>query len=173
MDWLLCDFHIHTKFSDGRLSLREVVDLFGKHGFDVISITDHILDRYILEERIRKGEQINAITKEDFKDYLKALWKEAKRAWKEYNMLLIPGVEITNNRDLYHILAIDIKEYVEPSLSVEEIIKGVKEQNALVIAAHPDRKKEDKEMNVEAIKDAIRKNENIAIYLMRKTNEKR
>ena len=145
MDWLLCDFHIHTSFSDGRLSLREVVDLFGKHGFDVISITDHILDRYTLEERRRKGEQINAITKEGFKDYLKALWKEAKRAWKEYNMLLIPGVEITNNRNLYHILAIDIKEYVEPSLSVEEIIKEVKEQNAIVIAAHPDRKKEDKE----------------------------
>jgi len=215
MNWLLCDFHIHTKFSDGKLPLREVVDLFGKHGFDVISITDHILDKYTLEERIRKGEQINAITKENFKDYLKTLWKEAKR-------------------DLYHILAIDIKEYVEPSLPVEEIIKEVKEQNAIVIAAHPDRKKEDKEhlswylwenqekfkemfdawevanrddlfnsigvkkynyiansdfhepwhlyswktlikaeKNIEAIKDAIRKNENVAIYLMRKTNEKR
>lgn len=114
MDWLLCDFHIHTKFSDGRLSLREVVDLFGKHGFDVISITDHILDRYTLEERIRKGEQINAITK-------------------------------------------------------EEIVKEVKEQDAIVIVAHPDRKKEDKEMNVEAIKDAIRKNENVAIYLLRRS----
>jgi predicted metal-dependent phosphoesterase TrpH len=42
--FLLCDFHVHTRWSDGRLSLREVVDLYGKTGrFDVIAITDHIL----------------------------------------------------------------------------------------------------------------------------------
>lgn len=41
---------------------------------------------------------------------------------------------------LYHILAIDVKGYVDPSLPVEEIVKRLKEQNALVIAAHPDRK---------------------------------
>ena len=42
--FLLCDFHVHTSWSDGRLSLREVVDLYGKTGrFDVIAITDHIL----------------------------------------------------------------------------------------------------------------------------------
>ena len=33
---------------------------------------------------------------------------------------------------------VDIKEYIDPTLSVEEIIKEAKEQNALVIAAHPD-----------------------------------
>ena len=42
--FLLCDFHVHTQWSDGRLSLREVVDLYGRTGrFDVIAITDHIL----------------------------------------------------------------------------------------------------------------------------------
>ena len=42
--FLLCDFHVHTSWSDGRLSLREVVDLYGKtRRFDVIAITDHIL----------------------------------------------------------------------------------------------------------------------------------
>ncbi len=42
--YLLCDFHVHTRWSDGRLSLREVVDLYGRTGrFDVIAITDHIL----------------------------------------------------------------------------------------------------------------------------------
>ena len=29
--FLLCDFHVHTTWSDGRLSVREVVDLYG-HG---------------------------------------------------------------------------------------------------------------------------------------------
>ena len=42
--FLLCDFHVHTRWSDGRLSVRDVVDLYGRTGkFDVIAITDHIL----------------------------------------------------------------------------------------------------------------------------------
>ncbi|WP_211247082.1 PHP domain-containing protein [Methermicoccus shengliensis] len=227
-DWLLCDFHIHTSLSDGKIPLREVVDLYGEHGFDAISITDHILDRYTLEERIKNGEPINVIKEEDFKDYLKLLWDEAKRAWEKYNMLLIPGVEVTNNHDFYHILVIDVKEYIDPTLPVEEIVKRAKEQNALVIAAHPDKKKQDQvhhswhlwknqekfrdlfdawevanrddlfnsigvkkynyiansdfheprhiyswktlikaEKNTEALKEAIRNNEYVAIYLMR------
>jgi len=60
-DWLLCDFHIHTNMSDGSLPLKEVVDLYGEHGFDAISITDHILDKHTLEQRINKGEPIGAI----------------------------------------------------------------------------------------------------------------
>ena len=42
---LLCDFHIHTTYSDGILPLPEVVDLFGRSGHDVIAITDHIVNR--------------------------------------------------------------------------------------------------------------------------------
>ena len=38
---LLCDFHIHTTYSDGVLPLPKVVDLFGQSGHDVIAITDH------------------------------------------------------------------------------------------------------------------------------------
>src|SRR5688572_16352233 len=42
--FLLCDFHVHTAWSDGRLTLREVVDLYGQtEKFDVLAITDHIL----------------------------------------------------------------------------------------------------------------------------------
>jgi histidinol phosphatase-like PHP family hydrolase len=41
--FLLCDFRVHTRWSDGRLSLRDVVDLYGRTGrFDVIAITDHM-----------------------------------------------------------------------------------------------------------------------------------
>jgi predicted metal-dependent phosphoesterase TrpH len=42
--FLLCDFHVHTTWSDGRLSLGDTIDLYGRTGkFDVIAITDHIL----------------------------------------------------------------------------------------------------------------------------------
>ena len=41
---LVADLHIHTTWSDGRLSIPEVVDLFGRSGHDVIAITDHIVN---------------------------------------------------------------------------------------------------------------------------------
>jgi processive 1,2-diacylglycerol beta-glucosyltransferase len=41
---LLCDFHIHTNYSDGRLTLREVIDFYGRRKFDCICITDHVTD---------------------------------------------------------------------------------------------------------------------------------
>lgn len=41
---LLCDFHIHTKYSDGSVELRRTIDLFGQTGFDVIAITDHVVN---------------------------------------------------------------------------------------------------------------------------------
>ena len=36
-EMLLCDFHIHTTYSDGVLPLSKVVDLFGRSGHDVIA----------------------------------------------------------------------------------------------------------------------------------------
>ena len=41
---LLCDFHIHTNYSDGKLTAPEVIDFYGKRGFDCICITDHLGD---------------------------------------------------------------------------------------------------------------------------------
>lgn len=35
------DFHIHSNFSDGRFSTRELLELYKKSGYDIISITDH------------------------------------------------------------------------------------------------------------------------------------
>jgi predicted metal-dependent phosphoesterase TrpH len=53
--FLLCDFHVHTRWSDGRLSVREVIDLYGQTGrFDVIAITDHILMKRDLLARAGK-----------------------------------------------------------------------------------------------------------------------
>nr|MDO8080955.1 phosphotransferase [Candidatus Freyarchaeota archaeon] len=139
-NWLLCDFHIHTKISDGSLPLEKVVDLYGEKGFDVISIADHILDEKTREERQKKREPTLSLTREDFPNYLRLLWKEEKRAWERYRMLLIPAVELTNNQDMYHILAIDIKEYIEPALPVERIVEEIHRQEAIAIACHPHRK---------------------------------
>ncbi|MEA1944365.1 MAG: phosphotransferase [Euryarchaeota archaeon] len=138
--WLHCDLHIHTTLSDGKLPVCEVVDLYGSKGFDVISITDHILDDVTREERQEKNEPIKALRREEFPDYLRILWAEAKRAWDEYRMLVIPGTEITNNWKKYHILAIDIKEYIDPTLPVKKIVEEIHKQGAIAIACHPHHK---------------------------------
>jgi 3',5'-nucleoside bisphosphate phosphatase len=135
--WLLCDFHIHTDASDGAHPLEEIVDLYGNHGFDVISITDHVIDSRCTEERRSLGLRPCAIPEADFHGHLHRLWREKKRAWQEYNMLLIPGAEITNNTAQYHILALDIKEYINPDLKVAEIVDAIHTQEGISVACHP------------------------------------
>jgi len=137
--WLLGDFHIHTRWSDGHLSIREVVDLYGSHGFDVIAITDHVFDAYTLEQRRSRGEPVGLLPG-IFNSYLKAVREEARRAWREYRMLVLPGWEITNDRGCYHIVGIDVKDFIDPDLTVEEIVEGLRQQGALAIAAHPGRR---------------------------------
>jgi hypothetical protein len=39
---LLCELHAHTTWSDGALSLTELVELYGRNGFVVLCVTDHL-----------------------------------------------------------------------------------------------------------------------------------
>jgi histidinol phosphatase-like PHP family hydrolase len=93
---------VHTTWSDGRLSLREVVDLYGRTGrFDVIAITDHILMKRDLLARagrfISLGRREFWATEERFAGYLDDIAAEAKRARNLYDPLVLPGAEITQN----------------------------------------------------------------------------
>jgi len=82
--FLLCDFHVHTRWSDGRLSIREVVDLYGQtRRFDVIAITDHILMKRDLLARAGRlaslGYRHYSVTSDRFDDYLSEIAVEARR----------------------------------------------------------------------------------------------
>lgn len=137
---LLCDFHIHTKYSDGSVDLRRTVDLFGQAGFDAIAITDHVVngDNPIgkLAHRFRLS-----VTRDNFNEYTEKIKHEAERAWDKYGMLVLPGVEISKNYlssdKSAHILIIDIKDFIPACLNYEQIFLGAKQQGALVIACHP------------------------------------
>jgi hypothetical protein len=101
--FLLCDFHVHTRWSDGRLTLREVVDLYGGTGkFDVIAITDHILMKHDLLARAGRlatlGRRNFGVDESTFPAYLADIRAEAARAMRQYGLLVIPGAEITQNR---------------------------------------------------------------------------
>ncbi len=144
--FLLCDFHVHTRWSDGRLSVREVVDLYGRtRRFDVIAITDHILMARDLVARAGRlaslGYKQFSVTAERFDAYLADIAAEAKRARKLYDLLVIPGAEITQNhlrsRKNSHIVALDIKEWISADQPAETILREIRQQGGLSIACHP------------------------------------
>mgnify|MGYP003873350117 CR=1 FL=1 len=138
--WLLCDFHIHTTISDGVLDLMSLIDFYGSRGFDVISITEHLHEESILKSEVEEDKATYSLGRDTFDRYLEDLRRAARYAWREYEMLLIPGVELSNDTRSYHILVIDVKRYIDPALPVEEIIFQAREQGALTIAAHPCRR---------------------------------
>ncbi|MCG8376758.1 MAG: PHP domain-containing protein [Chlorobiales bacterium] len=137
MQWLYCDFHIHTTWSDGKCSPDRVVELYGESGFDVIAITDHVLDSESIKKACKQTSGLSAVSRSEFSNYQQALWAAARRAWEKYGMLVVPGVEITNNTARYHILSLDIKEYISPDLDVEAIIEKTREQQGISVACHP------------------------------------
>jgi len=135
---LLCDFHIHTHFSDGALSVRDTIDLYGSHGFDVIAITDHIVNENELKEfQAPNGEFIGILLKENFSEYIATIKKEALYAWQQYQMLVMPGAEFTNNYGGFHLVGLDVESYFNPGEPIEKIISHIHMQNGLAIAAHP------------------------------------
>lgn len=137
---LLCDFHIHTNYSDGRLTLPEVVDFYGRRGFDCICVTDHVADpRRLLGKFI---ELLNfTIAWDQMDEYFDMLERERKRAWRKYEMLLMTGLEFNKEgltrKTSGHLLGIDLKAPIPPSLDFVEIIAQIHSQGGLAVAAHP------------------------------------
>ena len=144
--FLLCDFHVHTRWSDGALTVREVIDLYGStRKFDVIAITDHILMKRDLLARVGRiatlGRRAFGVREERFDAYLEDIRSEAARAKQKYNMLVIPGAEITQNRlsgrKNSHVIALDIRRYISADQRADEILREIRRQDALSVACHP------------------------------------
>lgn len=137
---LLCDFHIHTDYSDGSVSLPKVIDLYGQAGFDVIAITDHVVNGDNLMGKLAHRLKFT-VNRLNFDDYMAHVRAEAGRAWDRYGMLVIPGVEITKNsfssNRAAHMLLLDIKEFIPACWDFENIFLEAKKQKALTVACHP------------------------------------
>lgn len=137
---MLADLHIHSTFSDGKLSIPEIVDYYGERGFKIIAITDHVC-----EEKTFLGVASNylkkTLTRQTFQEYLKTIEVEGRRAFEKYKMLVIPGVELTKNYISFsrssHILALGISEYINADGTIIEMIGKIHSQGGLAIAAHP------------------------------------
>ena len=133
---LLCELHAHTTWSDGALTLTELVDVYGRHGFDVLCITDHALPdaapkpspRLRLERRTHAG-------------YLQAIKREARRARDQYGLLVIPGLELTYDDpdpdEAGHALALGLRSFAPLEAGLEDALHEARGLGAAVVAAHP------------------------------------
>jgi hypothetical protein len=129
-DDLLCELHAHSRWSDGDLDLSEVVNLYGSAGFDVLCITDHVIagDR----EHVHAGNHAA---------YLDAVAVEGERARERYGMLVLPGLELTDDhadpRRAAHAVAVGLHRYVGLEHGLDEALREARAAGAALIAAHP------------------------------------
>jgi hypothetical protein len=137
---LLCDFHIHTTYSDGILPLPKVVDLFGQSGHDLIAISDHIVnqDSGLGKVAHRIGNSLNP---ETWKRYAEEIAREAERARNAYGMLVLPAAEMTRNtinRDTsVHVLALGLDEFLAADGDPLDVIREIRARGAVSVACHP------------------------------------
>jgi len=137
---LLCELHAHTRWSDGELTVAELVDFHGRRGFDVLCVTDHVV-REDDPWRELDGWNGRAVTEETWSAYLIEIEEEARRARERYGMLVVPGLELTFNhadpREAAHAVAVGLRSFVSVEDGIEEAIETAAEAGAAVIAAHP------------------------------------
>lgn len=136
----LADLHVHSAFSDGQLTIPELIDFYGSRGFGCIAITDHICeDRTFFG--LAAGYLSYTLTEEKFTSYLELIRDEADRAWRRYRMVVIPGYELSknswSNHRSAHILGLGVSEWMGADGDVVELARGIRQQGGVAIGAHP------------------------------------
>jgi predicted metal-dependent phosphoesterase TrpH len=126
---LLCELHAHTAWSDGRLTPRELCDLYGRSGFDVLAVTDHSI----------RGD--GCVDAGNFDAYLEDVAAEAVRARELYDLLVIPGLELTYDdpdaAQAAHAVAVGLRSFVGVGNGLEPALRAARAQGAALVAAHP------------------------------------
>jgi hypothetical protein len=129
---LLAELHAHTTWSDGELPLPALVDLYGAHGFDVLCVTDHVVHRDRGTRYVDAG---------NWREYREAIRAEAERANAEYGMLVLAGLELTDDRDdalrAAHALAIGLPSFVPIDCGLAVAVAEARRAGAAIVAAHP------------------------------------
>jgi predicted metal-dependent phosphoesterase TrpH len=136
---LLCELHAHTTWSDGSQTIGQLVDSYGQAGFDVLCITDHVVrtDDPTSESQLAP-EHVHA---RNHSAYVMAIEIEAARARVQYDMLVLPGLELTYNDPdplrAAHAVAVGLESFVAVDDGIERALRDARRQGAALIAAHP------------------------------------
>lgn len=137
---LLCDFHIHTNYSDGKLTVPEVVDFYGSRGFDCICITDHWTDPRRLIGKLSRLTPFT-LSNNQVEEYFEVIEREARRALRRYGMLVLTGLEFNKDgptsHSSAHLLGIDLELPISPRLDLLQTIEEIHAQGGLAVASHP------------------------------------
>jgi predicted metal-dependent phosphoesterase TrpH len=134
---LLCELHAHTTWSDGDLTLAELVDLYGRSGFDVLCVTDHT----VRTDDHGEGPGPRHVHAANHAAYLEAVLAEAERAWAQYDLLVLPGLELTYD-DVdpafgAHAVAVGLDRFVGVDAGLDTALDRARDAGAALIAAHP------------------------------------
>jgi 3',5'-nucleoside bisphosphate phosphatase len=126
---LLCELHAHTRWSDGSLTVRELCDLYGRRGFDVLAVTDHA------------PRELQHVQAGNFGAYLEEVEAEAKRARELYDLLVLPGLELTYDDPdplrSAHVVAVGLREFIGLEDGLEIALASARAHGAALVAAHP------------------------------------
>ncbi len=130
----MADLHIHSTFSDGKMTVQEILKIYGEKGFHVIAITDHLFDTQS-PRSLQIHEEGKSI--KDVKAYFQGIEELSLWAKETFDLMVIPGLEVCNLTEDYHILGIDLKEAINPNQSAEGVIEEIHRQGGIAIASHP------------------------------------
>jgi predicted metal-dependent phosphoesterase TrpH len=136
---LLCELHAHTRWSDGALTLPELVDLYGQNGFDVLCVTDHV--NRTDDPWLPPDAPLRGVHGANHAEYRAEVAAQAERAASQYDLLLLPGLELTYN-DLdplraAHAVAVGCDAFVGVDDGIEAALVQARDHGAALIAAHP------------------------------------
>lgn len=137
---LLCELHAHSTWSDGQLTVRQLADLYGSAGFDVLCVTDHVNreDDPWLTPRERR---LFGVQPHNHAAYLAELDAEAERALALYGLLLLAGAELSyNDTDplhAAHAVAVGLRTHVPVDRGIAEAMRAARAHGAAIVAAHP------------------------------------
>lgn len=133
---LLCELHAHTTWSDGALTVAELVDLYGREGFDVLGVTDHVV-----RPEDPWGSPAFALRASTHAAYLDEIAAEAERAAALYGLLLIPGLELTfDDHDpcrAAHALALGTRLFTNLDGGLDAALEAQRAHGAALVGAHP------------------------------------
>jgi 3',5'-nucleoside bisphosphate phosphatase len=136
---LLCELHAHSRWSDGALNVPELVDLYGQNGFDVLAITDHVVRRD--DPWLPPDGPVCGVHAANHADYLAEIAAQAERAAHEYDLLLVPGLELTYNDPdplvAAHAVAVGCRAFVPVDDGIDAALDRAREAGAALVAAHP------------------------------------
>jgi predicted metal-dependent phosphoesterase TrpH len=137
---LLAELHAHTTWSDGGLSIGQLVDVYGARGFDVLCVTDHTVradDPWLDPDEWRE----RGIRPDVHARYLCEIEREAARARARYDLLVLPGIELTYNDldpdEAAHAVAVGLRSFVSVDHGIDTALDAARDAGAAVIAAHP------------------------------------